>query len=62
VTAEWTKSSFCADKSCIEVARIDRDVIAVRDGKNAGGSDLRFSAGEWHSFLDGVAAGEFDFQ
>jgi len=58
---DWARSSFCADKSCVEVALLDRDVVGVRDGKNASQPHLRVSARDWESFLDGVVAGDFDF-
>ena len=58
---DWARSSFCADKSCVEVALLDRDVVGVRDGKDASRPSLRISARDWESFLDGVVAGDFDF-
>jgi hypothetical protein len=53
------KSSFCADKSCVEVARTDAAVL-VRDGKNRDQPHLRVSREDWNVFLKGVVAGEFD--
>jgi hypothetical protein len=57
-TKTWTRSSYCADNACIEVAAIG-DVIAVRDAKNVERPFLRFSREAWTAFLDGVAAGDF---
>jgi Domain of unknown function (DUF397) len=62
VIVEWTKSTFCADKACVEVALVSRDIIAVRDGKNVHQPHLRFSREEWTSFLDGVASGDFELR
>lgn len=61
MTSGWTKSSFCADKSCVEVAQLDGDVIGVRDGKNTNQPHLSFSFRDWNNFLDGLNAGEIDF-
>ena len=48
----WTTSSLCADKWCVEVALIDADTVAVRDGKNVDQPYLSFPRQEWTSFLD----------
>jgi len=60
MNASWKKSTFCADKSCVEVALIDPDVVAVRDGKNVNQPYLQFSREEWSSFLDSVASGRIE--
>jgi len=54
----WTRSSYCADNACVEVAAIG-EVIAVRDPKDLDRPFLQFSRDEWTAFLDGVAAGDF---
>jgi hypothetical protein len=54
----WTRSSFCSDTSCVEVARVG-DFFLVRDSKNPG-SALRFTKAEWDAFLEGVRAGDLD--
>jgi len=59
VTENWIKSSFCADKSCVEVARTGT-VVLVRDGKNRDQQHLRVPREDWNAFLRGVVAGEFD--
>jgi len=59
VTTKWQKSSFCADHSCVEVARID-DYIAVRDGKDRRGRPLMFDNEAWSGFVAAVSAGEFE--
>lgn len=55
----WTRSSFCADRQCVEVARIDTDTVALRDGKNVDQPYMMFNGKDWRSFLDAVAAGDF---
>jgi hypothetical protein len=52
----WTKSTFCADKMCVEVAQVDADTIALRDGKNIDQPSLLFSRRDWLSFLDSVTS------
>jgi hypothetical protein len=50
----WTKSTFCADKACIEVALVDAETVALRDSKDVSQPYLQFSRTEWLSFLDTV--------
>jgi hypothetical protein len=57
----WTRSSFCSDTACIEVAVLSGDIV-VRDGKRRDQPFLRFSHSEWRTFIDAVADGEFRFQ
>jgi len=54
------KSSFCADRTCVEVAPIDNDVVAIRDSKNLDQAHLVVSAGAWNAFLDALNAGELN--
>jgi hypothetical protein len=56
----WFKSSFCETGSggCVEIAVLP-DGVAVRDGKDPHGGELRFTVVEWIAFLSGVGAGEF---
>jgi hypothetical protein len=56
---QWRRSSFCASGSCVEVGT-DGAWILVRDSKTPGTAPLRFDAGEFSAFLDGVRSGEFD--
>jgi hypothetical protein len=58
---EFRKSSFSppSNGGCLEVAA-KAGVVGVRDSKDPGGPILHFSAKEWHAFVDGVKAGEFD--
>jgi hypothetical protein len=53
----WTRSSHCADSSCVEVAWRDGEVL-VRDSKDPGGPVLRFTGVEWAAFVAGVRDGE----
>jgi hypothetical protein len=57
---EWTKSTLCADKWCVEVTLIDTDTVAVRDGKNVDQPYLSFSRQDWTSFLDTLTADRLD--
>ena len=57
---KWVKSSYCADKSCVEVALVDADTVAVRDGKDVNQPLLRFSREDWASFVDDLATGRFE--
>ena len=56
----YIKSSFSGADGCVEVGLIGDGVIGVRDSKDHGKPPHLFSAQEWHAFLAGVRAGEFD--
>jgi hypothetical protein len=57
----WFKSSrSSANGACVECARTADGGMAVRDSKDRGGPVLRFAAEEWHAFLAGAQAGEFE--
>ena len=61
--AAWRKSSRSngtgTNGSCVEVAFLT-DRVAVRDSKDRAGPLLVFTQAEWHAFLSGARAGEFD--
>jgi hypothetical protein len=56
----WTRSTFCSESACIEVAAVDGTVM-VRDGKRADGPHLSFSIAEWQAFCAGISHGDFRF-
>lgn len=60
--AQWRTSSFSGGNgnSCVEVAFLAGDEIAVRDTKDRALPAHRYSAPQWHAFVAGVRAGEFD--
>ena len=47
---KWRKSSASASEGCVEVAAV-KNVMLVRDSKNAHGPVLEFSDPEWLQFL-----------
>ncbi|GIJ20342.1 DUF397 domain-containing protein [Micromonospora lutea] len=55
--ARWRKSSRSGEGECVEVADNLVGVVGVRDSKDTGGPVLRFDAGQWRSFVDGVKGG-----
>jgi hypothetical protein len=58
--ARWRKSSRCgASNGCVEVARLGRDAISVRDTEETA-TILAFDLDEWRGFTDGVKNGRFD--
>ncbi|MCW2135889.1 DUF397 domain-containing protein [Actinoplanes cyaneus] len=56
-SSEWSRSSFCGNSACVEIALCGEDVL-VRDSKNPGQPHLSFSRGDWNNFLDQVATGQ----
>jgi hypothetical protein len=59
---EWRRASLCsADNGCVETAHFG-DTYAIRDSKKGDhGPTLRFTKAEWKTFIDGIKAGEFDY-
>jgi Domain of unknown function (DUF397) len=56
----WRKASASHPaNACVEVAPAD-GMVAMRDSKDPGGPILRYTAAEWHAFLEGAKKGEFD--
>ncbi|WP_440063662.1 DUF397 domain-containing protein [Streptosporangium sp. OZ121] len=57
----WQKSSCSGSGDhCVEVAALPGGGQAVRDSKNPTGPVLRFTPGQWNTFVSGVKDGEFD--
>jgi hypothetical protein len=57
----WVKSSLSfSNGACVEVANLPGGVVGVRHSKDPSGPVLRFTPAEWHAFLGGARAGEFD--
>ena len=57
----WRTSSFSNNGTCVEVAALPDGDRLVRDSKTGADSPvLRYTAAEWHAFIAGVKAGEFD--
>ncbi len=54
----WRKSSLTlATGNCVEVASLADGGVGVRNSKDADGPVLRFTADEWHAFLDSARFG-----
>lgn len=58
---EFVRSSFCDSSACIEVADAAQDEVIIR---NSVAQDYVVLAtrDEWAKFIQGVKAGEFDFE
>jgi hypothetical protein len=56
--AGWTRSSFCAEATCVEVAIVG-DTVIMRDGKNPDKPHLVFSRDEWEAFRADISGGRF---
>ncbi|MGW4639275.1 DUF397 domain-containing protein [Sphaerisporangium sp. NPDC004334] len=55
----WRKSSYSSGNGgdCVEVASLPAG-MAVRDSKNPAGPTLRFSCGEWRTFVHSLRTSE----
>ena len=62
--ARWRTSSFSGDvnkgNGCVEVAFLAGDAVAVRDTKDRALSPHIYPTADWHAFLTGIRAGEFN--
>lgn len=59
--ANWRKSTFSGGNgnSCVEMAFVADDCVALRDTKNRALPAHRYATTEWRAFLTAVRAGEF---
>jgi hypothetical protein len=58
--ARWFKSSASGNNgACVEVAVIG-EYVGVRNSKDPSKTPHVYTHAEWHAFLEGVKAGEFD--
>jgi hypothetical protein len=56
----WHKATASEENGCVEVAHnTDEGMVLVRDSKRPGGGVVAFTAAEWASLLQDVAAGHF---
>jgi hypothetical protein len=58
--AEWVRSSFCAEQTCVEVSLIG-DTVVMRDGKNPDKPHVNFTRAEWNAFRADIVKGAFRF-
>ena len=57
----WIKSSYSgSEANCVEVARGEPRVVAVRDSKDPDGPKLVVAPEEWRTFTASVKAGRHD--
>ncbi|MGW0587584.1 DUF397 domain-containing protein [Streptosporangium sp. NPDC002607] len=58
----WRKASLSSaeGQNCVEVATLPDGGQVVRDSKNPAGPTLKFTPGEWNTFISSVKDGEFD--
>jgi hypothetical protein len=60
---DWRKSSHSGgvnDEACVELARIDHEIVAVRDSKAPTGPRLAFSGKAFAGLLHRVKRNELD--
>lgn len=55
----WRISTRSGGGDCVEVAFIE-DAVAFRHSRQPNGAVIRYTVSEWHAFIAGVKAGEFD--
>ena len=56
----WRKAQrSVGNGACVELAPFD-GMVAMRDSKDPDGPVLVYTPAEWHAFLHGAKAGEFD--
>ncbi|WP_369076483.1 DUF397 domain-containing protein [Actinoplanes friuliensis] len=55
---KWSKSSYCSDSACVEVAVVDVNEVGLRNS-TLPGRRLQFDMINWRDFIAAVKAGEF---
>ncbi len=58
---DFRRSTFCGTGGCVEVAPLASGMVAVRDSKDLNAPHHLYTESEWIAFVQGVKAGEFDF-
>ena len=58
----FRRSTFCGGGTCVEIAPLADGSVALRDSKEPALPQHTFTRQEWHDFVRGVKAGEFDFE
>jgi len=56
----YKKSTFSGGGGCVEVRMLADGTIGLRDSKDTSKPPHLFTRHEWHAFISGVRAGEFD--
>jgi Domain of unknown function (DUF397). len=58
----WQKSSHSGSNggSCVEIARLGRGILALRDSKNPSAGHLTVSPQEFRAFLNRIVANAVD--
>lgn len=57
--ADWHTSSLSSGgTNCVQVAFLDRGIVALRDSKNPGKAPHLFTDSEYDAFVGGIARGE----
>lgn len=54
---KWFRSSYCSDGTCVEVAKINGDLVGLRDAKRPDQNFLTFGKDEWVAFIAEIKAG-----
>lgn len=58
----WSRSSRCHTANCcVEVSRTGKNVL-LRSSVTPEKGHLAFSTTSWHAFIEGIRAGEFDYE
>lgn len=56
----YRKSTFSGGGGCVEVRLLADGTVGLRDSKDTSKPPHVFTPCEWHAFISGVRAGEFD--